>query len=61
MDFEERASDIDLGVTKLCEPCELAKPERAINRQPQPRPSNILDEVYADIIQITPIGYNSHA
>ena len=58
--FEKRASDINLGVTKLYKPYKLVKPKYSVNRQLQLCPLKILEEVYANMIQVIPIRYNRY-
>ncbi|KAI0995192.1 hypothetical protein K3495_g12990 [Podosphaera aphanis] len=60
LSYKSRASDLELDVSRLCEPCGFVKPKKTIRRFPREREINWGDRFYTDVFFINPSGYNRH-
>ena len=58
LDFVHEPENSDLGVTVLCEPCELCKPPRLTRKTVQYKATVFLEEVSVDVVEITPFGFS---
>ncbi len=55
----DNTADKELDATKLCKLCKLRRPLRKITKvSARPLPDYVLDEIYVDIVKITPVTLN---
>lgn len=60
LSYTKHTADDELDVTRLCDPCEFAKPQKTIRRYPRDRELNYDDRIYTDVFFCSPTGYNKH-